>query len=64
MAQRWQELGKLGRFAVVTALGLFVWGIVLSVRVHILEEYINEELPATTIPAEKPTYPARLITSK
>lgn len=64
MAQRWQELGKLGRFAVVTALGLFVWGIVLSVRVHILEEYINEELPATTIPVENPTYRAKLIMSK
>ena len=64
MARRWQDLGKLGRFAVVTALGLFVWGIVLSVQVHLLEEYINEELPVITTPAEKPTYPARLITSK
>lgn len=64
MAQRWQDLGKLGRFAVVTALGLFVWGIVLSVQVHILVEYINEELPATTIPVERRIYPVELTMSK
>lgn len=64
MARRWQDLGKLGRFAVVMALASFASVIALSVQVHLLVEYINDELPAITIPAEKTTYPVRLTMSK
>lgn len=64
MAKQWRDLGKLGRFAVVMALALFASVIVLSVQVHLLVEYINDELPATTIPAEKHIYPAKLTMSK
>lgn len=64
MEQRWRDLGKLGRFAVVMALALFVSVIVLSVQLHLLVEYINDESPATTIPAERRTYPARLTMSE
>lgn len=64
MGKRWQALGKLGRFAVVMALALFVSVIALSVQLHTLEVYIKKELPVTTTPAERRTYPAMLTMSE
>lgn len=64
MGKRWQALGKLGRSAVVMALALFVSVIALSAQLLTLEAYIKKELPATTTPAEKHTYPVRLTMSE
>ena len=64
MGKRWQELGKLGRSAVVMALALFVSVIALSAQLLMLEAYIRNELPATTTPAEKHTYPVMLTMSE
>lgn len=64
MVKQWQALGKLGRFAVVMALALFVLVIVLSVQLLMLEAYIRNELPATTTPVERRIYPARLTMSE
>lgn len=64
MGKRWRDLGKLGRFAVVMALALFATVIVLSVQVHLLEEYIRNELRDTTTPEERRIYPVKLTMSK